>query len=83
MRLQDETLYVAEGDHEAPCQVISERYFRSDLGVFEFVETPDKKGNVLVWGRAVRYYPVDRQQYDERRVIRYLTEVPTVAHRVG
>jgi hypothetical protein len=83
VRLQEETLYITEGTHEAPCKAISHRGFLGELGLFEFEDSDAGDAKVLVWGKAVRYYPVDKHLYVENRVIRYLIDVPVVPRRMS
>ena len=57
VRLQDNAIYIAEGEHEAPGKAISNRSFLSDLGLIEFEDSDSDEVKVLVWGKATRYYP--------------------------
>ncbi len=83
VRLQNGELLVAEGTREVPCKAVNNRCFLSDLGLFEFEDTHFDAVKVLVWGKAVRYYPVEKHIHDLGRVIRYLIDVPVVPQRVN
>jgi hypothetical protein len=81
VRLQDGTLFVAEGTHEALCTAIGDGCFLSELGLIEFEDTHADGAVVLVWGKATRYYPVDARLCDERGVIRYRVDTPSAPQR--
>lgn len=83
VRLQEGTLLIAEGTHEVPCKAISNRSFLSELGLFEFEDTASDEAKILVRGKSVRNYPVDKNLYLEDRVIRYLIDVPVVPQHVN
>jgi hypothetical protein len=83
VRLQEGTVHIIEGTHEVPCKAISNRGFLSELGLFEFEDTDSDDVKVLVWGKAVRYYPVDKHLYVENRIIRYRIDVPVVPRRMS
>jgi CubicO group peptidase (beta-lactamase class C family) len=73
VRVRDGSLVIAEGAQEHRCTAIAEGRFVSGLGLLEFEPTDGAALQVLVSGRATRYYPLDVATYRERRVIRYLT----------
>ncbi|MBV7330716.1 beta-lactamase family protein [Chloroflexi bacterium TSY] len=58
VRLHDTTIYIAEGDEEAPCQAVSERSFLCRLGLFDFETIEPDDQIVLVWGKSTRFYLV-------------------------
>lgn len=82
VRVQDGELYIAEGANEATGRAISQHAFLSTLGLFEFQQTEDDGVHVLVWGKAVRFYPLNAQLYGEHKVIRYLVEPPALPPRL-
>lgn len=77
VRLKNETLFIAEGDHEIPTRAVSNRCFLCDFGFIEFEETDLDDVAILVWGKATCYYPLDEQAYRRNRVIRYLIDAQT------
>jgi len=78
VRLRDNALYIAEGAHEARCRAAGARSFLSELGLFEFADTERDEAKILVWGKAVRFYPVDENEFRRRGVIRYRVEPPSI-----
>ena len=82
VRLQDEMLFIAEGEREVPCTTINRRCFLSKLGLFEFEDTGSATPPVLVWGKATRYYPLDIDEYKTKGVIRYLVDFPAIPPRL-
>jgi hypothetical protein len=70
--LKDDTLSIAEGDHEVSVEAISNRAFLCDFGLIEFEDTHLADVKLLVWGKATRYYPLDADAYHQNHVIRHL-----------
>lgn len=83
VRLRDGDLFIAEGENETPTRPVSNHCFLSDLGLFEFVDSAIEGAKILVWGKAVRFYPVNEQKYRTNKVIQYLSAPPTVPLRVS
>jgi CubicO group peptidase (beta-lactamase class C family) len=83
VRLQDGVLFITEGTHEVPCRAINQRSFLSTLGLFTFEDTDMDAVKLLVWGKAVRFYPVDQQAYLSNKVIQYLVDIPVIQPRAS
>jgi hypothetical protein len=41
-----------------------------ELGLFAFEETAMAGVKPLVWGKAIRYYPLDEQAYQLHKIVR-------------
>jgi len=77
VRLEDTVLYIAEGDYEVAAKAIGGRCLLSELGLFEFEDAPRQDLQILIRGKATRYYPLAEQEYRANGVIQYLVDVPT------
>jgi CubicO group peptidase (beta-lactamase class C family) len=76
VRLEDAVLYIAEGDYEVVAKAINGRCLLSELGLFEFEDAPTQDLQILIQGKATRYYPLDERVYRANGVIQYLADVP-------
>jgi CubicO group peptidase (beta-lactamase class C family) len=76
VHLRDGVLHVAEGDHRVGCRAISNRCFLSELGLIEFEEVGSARVQVLVWGKATRFYPLDERAFTTEKVVRFKVDVP-------
>ncbi|MBE2201489.1 MAG: beta-lactamase family protein [Anaerolinea sp.] len=76
VRPEDTVLYIAEGDYEVAAKAIDGRCFLSKLGLIEFEDAPAQDLQILIRGKATRYYPLAEQEYRANGVIRYLVDVP-------
>lgn len=74
--VQDDGLYITEGDHRAPAKAASTRSFLSELGFIEFEDTAQSDMKVLIRGKSTRYYPLDAEEYRRNQVFKYLVDVP-------
>lgn len=72
VRVHDGMVLLAEGSAEVACQPLGQRCFVSDHGMIEFEGAHADPHKVLVWGKATRYYPVDRAAWYASGVITYL-----------
>jgi hypothetical protein len=64
VRVENDVLYIAEGDHEVPARAIGNHTFLTELGLIEFEDDASAETRVLRWGRATRYHrtgPAGRQ----------------------
>lgn len=76
VRVQDDTLFIMEGNREVSGKAISNTCFLSELGMIEFEDTQRDEFKILKWGNATRFYPLDQNEYRFNNVIKYLTDIP-------
>jgi hypothetical protein len=82
IRWQGGRLLVAKGEREAPCSAIGQRSFLCDHGLIEFERDAQDGAEVLLWGKATRYYPLDPELYRAKGIIEYAVDVPVVPPRI-
>jgi hypothetical protein len=66
--VDNDVLYIAEGDHEVPARAIGNYIFLTELGLIEFEDGERAGVNVLKWGKATRYHRTEAAGRQTRKL---------------